>query len=98
MRVPRILIKSPGSGNVSGALIFYLREDEIILPGVRNLYRYVQLYSGADPVFDKEDVFKLTISPDDNYSPERGKRSEKRSQYDYLITARESISISECTC
>ena len=97
MRVPRIL-KRPGSGNVSGALIFYLREDGIILPGVRNLYKYVHLYSGADPVFDKEDVFKLTISPEDNDSPERGKRSEKRSRYDYPITARESISISEYTC
>ena len=79
-------------------MIFYLREDGIILPGIRNLYKYVHLYSGADPVFDKEDVFKLTIPLDDNYSPERGKRSEKRSRYDYPITARESISISEYTC
>ena len=40
----------------------------------------MHLYSGADPVFDEEDVFKLTIPPDDNYSPEEGKSSQKSSQ------------------
>ena len=55
------------------------RADELG-SGVRNLYKYVHLYSGADPVFDEEDVFKLTIPLDDNYSPEQGKRSEKSSQ------------------
>ena len=43
-------------------------------------YKYVHLYSGADSVFDEEDVFKLTIPRDDDYSPEQGKSSEKTSQ------------------
>ena len=55
------------------------RADELG-SGVRNLYKYVHFYSGADPVFDEEDVFKLTISLDDNYSPEQGKSSEKSSE------------------
>ena len=53
------------------------RADELG-SGVRNLYKYVHLYSGADPIFDEEDVFKLTVPLDDAYSPEQGKRSEKR--------------------
>ena len=40
----------------------------------------MHLYSGADSVFDEEDVFKLTIPRDDDYSPEQGKSSEKTSQ------------------
>ena len=39
--------------------------------------KYVKLYSGAEPVFDEEDIFKLTIPPDDDYSPEAGKTTEK---------------------
>lgn len=45
--------------------------------GVRNLYKYVHLYLGTDPVFDEEDVFKQTIPLDDDYSPEPGKISRK---------------------
>ena len=41
------------------------RADELG-SGVRNLYKYVKLYSGTDPVFDEEDVFKLTIPLDDD--------------------------------
>lgn len=55
------------------------RADELEA-GVHNLYKYVHLYSGADPVFDEDDVFKLTVPLDDFYSPEQGKRSEKRSE------------------
>ena len=55
------------------------RADELG-SGVRNLYKYVHLYSGADPVVDEEDVFKLTIPLDDDYSPEQGKSSEKSSE------------------
>lgn len=29
--------------------------------GVRNIYKYNKIYSGADPVFIKEDVFKTVI-------------------------------------
>ena len=38
------------------------RADELG-SGVRNLYKYVKLYSGAEPVFDEEDVFKFTAIP-----------------------------------
>ena len=28
---------------------------------VRNLYKYVRIYSGALPIFDEGDIFRLTI-------------------------------------
>ena len=37
---------------------------------MRNLYKYVTLYSGAEPVFDEEDVFTLSIPLDNDYNPE----------------------------
>lgn len=39
--------------------------------GVRNLYHYVKLYSGADPIFDEEDVFRLTVPLNAEHSPEK---------------------------
>ena len=45
------------------------RADELG-SGVRNLYKYVKLYSGADPVFDEEDVFTLSIPLDNDYNPD----------------------------
>lgn len=48
------------------------RADELG-SGVRNLYHYVRIYSGADPVFDEGDVFRLTVPLDDDYSPEKGR-------------------------
>lgn len=33
---------------------------------------HVRIYSGADPVFDEGDVFRLTVPLDDDYSPEKG--------------------------
>lgn len=47
------------------------RADELG-SGVRNLYHYVRIYSGADPIFDEGDVFRLTVPLDDDYSPEKG--------------------------
>ena len=47
------------------------RADELG-SGVRNLYKYVSLYSGAEPVFDEADIFTLTIPLDDEHSPEAG--------------------------
>ena len=38
--------------------------------GTRNLFRYVRLYSGADPVIYEEDQFKVTVPLDDAYVPE----------------------------
>ena len=31
-----------------------------------------RIYSGADPVFDEGDIFRLTVPLDDDYSPEKG--------------------------
>ena len=45
------------------------RADELG-SGVRNLYKYVRLYSGADPLFDEADVFTLTIPVDNKHNPE----------------------------
>ena len=45
------------------------RADELG-SGVRNLYKYVRLYSGKSPVFDEEDVFTLTIPLDRDYNPD----------------------------
>jgi ATP-dependent DNA helicase RecG len=36
--------------------------------GVRRLYRYVPLYSGKEPQLIDGDVFRVTVSLDDNYS------------------------------
>lgn len=36
------------------------RADELG-SGVRNLYRYVKIYSGAEPIFDEGDIFTLTV-------------------------------------
>lgn len=47
------------------------RADELG-SGVRNLYKYVRLYSGAEPAFDEADVFTLSIPLDDGHSPEGG--------------------------
>ncbi len=47
------------------------RADELG-SGVRNLYHYVKLYSGVEPIFDESDVFRLTIPLNDDYSPEKG--------------------------
>lgn len=46
------------------------RADELG-SGVRNLYHYVKLYSGADPIFDEEDVFRLTVPLNAEHSPEK---------------------------
>lgn len=47
------------------------RADELG-SGVRNLYHYVKLYSGEEPIFDEEDVFRLTVPLNSEYSPEKG--------------------------
>ena len=44
------------------------RADELG-SGVRNLYHYVKLYSGADPIFDEKDIFRLTVPLNADYSP-----------------------------
>ena len=38
--------------------------------GVRNLYKYVKIYSGAEPVFDEGDIFRLTVPLNAEHSPE----------------------------
>lgn len=37
----------------------------------------VRIYSGADPVFDEGDIFRLTVPLDDDYSPEKGHLSKR---------------------
>ena len=44
--------------------------------GVRNLYHYVKIYSNAEPVFDEDDVFRLTVPLDDAYSADRAFEGE----------------------
>jgi len=46
------------------------RADELG-SGVRNLYYYVKLYSGAEPIFDEEDIFRLTVPLTADFSPEK---------------------------
>ena len=45
------------------------RADELG-SGVRNLYKFVRLYSGKDPMLLDEDIFTLIIPLDDTFSPE----------------------------
>lgn len=51
--------------------------EVLTVSGVRNLYHYVRIYSGADPVFDEGDIFRLTVPLDDDYSPEKGHLSKR---------------------
>ena len=44
--------------------------------GVRNLYHYVKIYSNAEPVFDEDDVFRLIVPLDDEYSADRAFENE----------------------
>ena len=44
--------------------------------GVRNLYHYVKIYSNAEPVFDEDDVFRLIVPLNDEYSADRAFASE----------------------
>ena len=60
--------------------MFPIFELLLFASALASRYKYVHLYSGADPIFDEEDVFKLTIQLDDDYSPEQGKGSQKSSQ------------------
>ena len=32
----------------------------------------MKLYSGADPIFDEKDIFRLTVPLNADYSPEKG--------------------------
>ena len=48
--------------------------------GTRNLFRYVRLYSGADPVIDEEDLFKVTVPLNDNHVPEVGTATRERTR------------------
>ena len=65
-------IKTPYSKNPIIANFFHQigRADELG-SGVRNLYHYVKLYSGADPIFDEDDVFRLTVPLNAEHSPEK---------------------------
>ena len=51
------------------------RADELG-SGTRNLYHYVRLYSGSDPIIDEEDAFSVTVPLNDGYSPEVGKGTQ----------------------
>ncbi|MBR1587643.1 MAG: putative DNA binding domain-containing protein [Kiritimatiellae bacterium] len=44
--------------------------------GVRNLYHYVKIYSNAEPVFDEDDVFRLIVPLNDEYSADRAFEGE----------------------
>jgi len=50
------------------------RADELG-SGVRNLFQYVKLYSGGDPVFDEGDVFRITVPLDDVSSQKSSQKS-----------------------
>ena len=36
--------------------------------GVRKLFKYTKQYSGADPIFEEGDIFRITVPLDDSYS------------------------------
>ncbi len=37
--------------------------------GVRNLFKFTKIYSGQEPVFLEEDIFRITVPLDDEYAP-----------------------------
>ena len=40
--------------------------------GTRNLFKYTMLYSGKNPEMYEDDIFKITVPLDDNYSTDYG--------------------------
>jgi len=42
--------------------------SDVLGSGTRNLYRYVRSYSGKDPEIIEDDIFKIIVPLDDNYS------------------------------
>lgn len=54
------------------------RADELG-SGVRNLFHYVKLYSGRNPVFDEGDIFRITVPLDDISSQESSQKSSQES-------------------
>ncbi|WP_373265542.1 DeoR family transcriptional regulator [Hungatella hathewayi] len=35
---------------------------DVLGSGVRNLYKFTRIYSGGEPGFEEDDIFKLTVS------------------------------------
>ena len=54
------------------------RADELG-SGVRNLFHYVKLYSGGNPVFDEGDIFRITVPLNDISSQESSQKSSQES-------------------
>ena len=72
------------------------RADELG-SGVRNLYHYVRIYSGADPVFDEGDIFLLTVPLDDDYSPEKGHLQKRQTIQAGVLQTRQHGGFQECS-
>ena len=72
------------------------RADELG-SGVRNLYHYVRIYSGADPVFDEGDIFRLTVPLDDDYSPEKGHLQKRQTIQAGVRQTRQHGGFQECS-
>lgn len=58
---------------------------------MRNLYKYVKIYSGAEPVFDEGDVFKLTIPLNEDHLPETVDEGREKSREKGREKSREKI-------
>ena len=59
--------------------------------GVRNLYHYVKIYSNAEPVFDEDDVFRLIVPLNDEYSADRAFEGELPQTKTIQETAHETV-------
>lgn len=70
------------------------RADELG-SGVRNLYKYVKLYSGKEPLFDEEDVFTLSIPLDKDYNPDAIAPSHTKAHRGMSVTQRNNLPVRE---
>jgi len=78
------------TGNASNRKIG--RADELG-SGVRNLYKYVKLYSGKEPLFDEEDVFTLSIPLDKDYNPDAIAPLHPRVHHGISVTKRNNLPV-----
>ncbi len=60
--------------------------------GVRNLFKFTKIYSGQEPVFLEEDIFRITVPLDDEYAP--AEAAAEKTDRKNVSTVRDKFGIS----
>lgn len=59
--------------------------------GVRNLFKYSKYYSGAEPSFEEEDVFRIIVPLNDAYSFDFGRNGQTNQSDQTELTVEEKM-------